>query len=239
MEDYENAEIYASESLNEYNVLLDYNNTSIINPSSSYRFPAFTTNESLANPEIVFYAEGILGLATAPVRGVQYVDTNLYKQYQPNDLRKTLLFLEAGPNKARYVGTYTGVQRSFWGIATNEIYFILAECSVRTGDYVAGMAALNTVLRKRHVSGSFSDLTAVNAEDALLKVLSERRKEFPFTAQLRWEDLRRLNNDSRFAKTLTRKYNGTIYSLPPNDNRYVFPIPQSEIDLAHLIQNPR
>ena len=46
---------------------------------------------------------------------------------------------------------------------------------------------------------------------------------------LRWTDLRRLNRDPRYAVTLTRSINGTTYMLPPNDARYVYPIPDAVI----------
>jgi hypothetical protein len=56
---------------------------------------------------------------------------------------------------------------------------------------------------------------------------------------LRWIDLRRLNTDSRYAVTLTRNLNNQIYTLPPNDQRYVLPIPDLEIKLSGIEQNPR
>jgi hypothetical protein len=52
-------------------------------------------------------------------------------------------------------------------------------------------------------------------------------------------DLRRLNKDSRFAKTVLRKLYGITYLLPPNDNRYTFYIPQSVIDISGIQQNQR
>ena len=39
--------------------------------------------------------------------------------------------------------------------------------------------------------------------------------------------------------TLKRDLDGTIYTLPPNDPRYVMPIPQDEINLSHIEQNAR
>jgi starch-binding outer membrane protein, SusD/RagB family len=69
-------------------------------------------------------------------------------------------------------------------------------------------------------------------------ILQERRKELPFTADVRWEDLRRLNKDPNFQKTIVRVLNGTTYTLPPNDPKYVLPIPENEVQLSGLQQNP-
>jgi len=70
-------------------------------------------------------------------------------------------------------------------------------------------------------------------------LIQERRKELPFSGNLPWEDLRRLNQEPNFAKTLTRMLNGETFSLPPGDNRYVYPIPENEISLSGIQQNPR
>ena len=59
------------------------------------------------------------------------------------------------------------------------------------------------------------------------------------TGQMRWEDLRRLNKEPRFATTLQRVSKGTTYTLAPNDPKYTFPIPDIEITLSGIPQNPR
>jgi hypothetical protein len=100
------------------------------------------------------------------------------------------------------------------------------------------MADLNALLIKRWKTGTFIPFTATNADDALAKILDERRKELVLRGT-RWMDLRRLNKDSRFAKTVLRKLYGITYLLPPNDNRYTFYIPQSVIDISGIQQNQR
>ena len=84
----------------------------------------------------------------------------------------------------------------------------------------------------------YTEITAVNTQEALQKILTEHRKELCFRG-LRWTDLRHLNHDPLFQKTLTRTIFGQNYSLPPNDIKYVFPLPDSEILYSGVQQNPR
>jgi hypothetical protein len=90
----------------------------------------------------------------------------------------------------------------------------------------------------RWAKGTFIPFTASSSDDALIQILNERRKELLYRG-LRWTDLRRLNKDPRFAITLKRIINGVSYTLPPNDNRYAWPIPDNEIALTNMPQNER
>jgi starch-binding outer membrane protein, SusD/RagB family len=154
-------------------------------------------------------------------------------------MRRIVFYKVTNPTTVLFKGDYTGQNIHFAGVATNELYLIKAECLARAGDATAAMTALNTLLQKRWKTGTFTALTAADANDALVKILEHRRKELPFTAQLRWEDLRRLNKDTQFAKTLVKVLSGNTYTLPPNDNRWVYPIPEIEIRLSGIVQNPR
>lgn len=231
MEDYEKAKISASEALAEYNTLLDFN-TLIINANNP--FPAV-----LSNPEIIFYGLGQGGNTMSPIRALNNVDSVLYSQYAANDLRKGIFF-KAEAKYFVFKGSYDQTNtKCFAGFATNELYLIRAECNARSGSTTDALADLNAVMSKRYNKASFVPFTAANADAALSIVLNEKRKELVYTGQVRWEDLRRLNKDVRFAVTIKRVLNGTTYILPPNDKKYVFPIPDIEVQQYGLQQNPR
>ena len=128
-------------------------------------------------------------------------------------------------------------RQPFGGIATDEIYLIRSESLIRTGKIREGVSVLNTLLSSRYKAGEFVPVTAENYENALAVVLAERRKELVFRG-FRWEDVRRLNTEG-FNIIMTRVINNTLYALLPNDLRYAFPIPNSELSTSGIQQNPR
>jgi hypothetical protein len=117
------------------------------------------------------------------------------------------------------------------------MYLTRAEAYARTGNIAAAMTDLNTLLRTRW-NGIYTDITATDANDAIIKILTERRKELLFRGQ-RWTDLRRINKEPALAVILTRILNGQTYTLPPNDMRYTLLIPREVLQRESLPQNPR
>lgn len=230
------AKQYADSTLKYMNGLLDFN-SSAISISKPYRFPDFLSG----NDEIIFYAYGFGNSAAIPNESFNYafIDSALYDSYDDNDLRKTYFYHVTSSGKPKFRGTYAGIGRNFSGIATNEIYLIRAECNARLNSLTEATSDLNFLVGKRFRTGSYLPFHTTNADTALTRILEERRKELPFTGQIRWQDLRRLNTDSRFAKTLIRKINGITYQLLPNDKKYVYPFPKNEIQHAGIQQNER
>ena len=96
---------------------------------------------------------------------------------------------------------------------------------------------LNTLLVKRWATGSFVPLTAVDNNDAINKILLERRKELLFRG-LRWIDIKRLNVEGRNIILKRKLPDGTIVSIAPNSNYYALPLPKDLIDLTGMPQNP-
>jgi len=115
---------------------------------------------------------------------------------------------------------------------------IKAECQARTGQTAQAMNLVNTLRKNRVLATAFVPQEASSANDALVKVINERRREFCFR-MLRWWDMRRLKNDPLFQKTITRTFNGVTYTLAPDSKRYVLPIAQYLVKLnPEIIPNP-
>lgn len=220
----------ATEALSVNSFLIDFNT---ISTSATIPFPSLQNK----NPEVIFYTEMTSGLEYGS--NGSFIDSTFYQSYHNNDLRK-LIFYRVFNNKPIFKGYYTGrTITPFGGIAINELYLIRAEALARLNEYSNAMSVLNSLLIKRWRTGTFVPLTANNAEDALSKIITERRKELPFTGHLPWMDLRRLNKDNRFARTLKRTIMGKEYILLPNSPNYVLPIPDEEIRFSGIPQNER
>ncbi|OQP54416.1 RagB/SusD family nutrient uptake outer membrane protein [Niastella populi] len=221
MSDFESAGKYADSALRITDSLIDYNT---LKPSDARPFKRY-------NPEVIFHNLMLVygGLV------VSRMDTVLLKSYEVNDLRMSLF---ANSVNSRFKGSYDGTSSPFNGLATDEMYLIRSECKARLGDVSGAMADLNALLVKRWKTGLFVPVVANSTDEALVKILSERRKELCFRG-LRWTDLKRLNREPKFAKTLTRVVDTQVYTLPPNDPRYVLPIPLTEIRISGIEQNPR
>ncbi|HVB04215.1 MAG TPA: RagB/SusD family nutrient uptake outer membrane protein [Chitinophagaceae bacterium] len=225
MQQYTQAGNEADSALQLNSTLMDYNQ---LNLSATYPFVKF-------NPEVLFESELIsYGIFYS---SLTMIDSTLYQSYDTNDLRRTAFFLTR-QGRLNFKGTYSGVHTRFAGIATDEMYLIRAECQARQGNVSAALSDLNTLRINRYKTGSFLPDSASSPTQALSLVLAERRKELVFRG-IRWNDLRRLNQDSRFAITLERVVSGQSFTLPPNDPRYTWPIPIGEIQLSGIPQNPR
>ena len=237
MEDYPNALSNGNAALQINSQLLDY---SSLNTTSNTPFERF-------NKEVIFHSlmnnRGVTLNPGSATSNIAKIDLALVASYDANDLRKTLFFkANSGSHigSFRFTGNYEPVTSPtlFNGLATDELYLNRAECYARAGNITGAMSDLNTLLRTRWKSGTYVDITAASAEQALTRVLLERRKELLMRG-IRWTDLRRLNMDSRFAVTLTRTVNGVTYTLPPNDVRYTLLIPNEVINNSEITQNTR
>lgn len=229
MGDYKNAGNYADLSLKENDVLLDYG---ILNTNAPRPFPLGLSD---ANPEIVLYT--CMTRSIFLQSSLTGVNPKLFDEYQDGDLRKKLYFEDAGFGFHNFKGSYTGDLEYFAGLTSREQYLIRAECYARSGNVELAMADLNRLLVTRW-DDSFVNLKANSKENALSIILRERRKELVGQG-LRFSDLRRLNLKRETAVTLRRKSSGIDYSLPPNDNRYIFLIPFQEIQMTGIPQNIR
>lgn len=131
--------------------------------------------------------------------------------------------------------------RSLWApyiefnmaFSTGEIMLIAAEAEARIGDKGIALDHLNTLRNSRIVGNQ--PLSALTNEEALLKVLEERRREMPNQGLTRLIDLKRLNKDPRFAKTVTHTFEKQSFTLPANDKRYVLPMPPKVLELNSSI----
>lgn len=226
MGEYDSAYYYADSCLAIKDNLIDFNNLDL---NRSQTFDPY-------NDEVIFHSVMVASAALSEAR--VNVDSTLYRSYGENDLRKNAYFSKTN-NRINFKGSYSGMFiNPFGGIAIDEIYLIRAECAVRLGMLSQANQDLNILLTNRMLRGSW-EFRVVNDGDELLGIiLDERRKELPFRG-IRWADLRRLNREAQFEKLLIRRMGNSEWVLPPNDNRYVLPIPDEVVAMNQMEQNSR
>jgi hypothetical protein len=229
MRRYDKASLYTDSALQLNNTLMDYNGGEGVNGSSAPTpFAAF-------NPEVIFHANGFIFPIFYPFAKI---DTILLSSYDSNDLRRELFFRDNGDGTYSFKGNYfDDVASLFYGLATDELYLTKAECLARQSNISAAMNTLNDLLIKRWKIGTFTPIAAVDREDAIQKILNERRKEL-LMRDIRWMDIKRLNKEGANI-SLKRLIAGKSYILPPNDDRFALPLPEYVIQLTGMNQNPR
>ncbi len=117
------------------------------------------------------------------------------------------------------------------GVTYQEVLLILAECEARAseGSLEKSLSYLDKLRNMRIVNNT--PLKVSTKEEALQLALDERRREMAFWGDTRFLDLKRLNKDERFAKTIVHTVLGEEVTLPPNDPRYIMPLPYSVREL--------
>ncbi|WP_442587839.1 RagB/SusD family nutrient uptake outer membrane protein [Pedobacter sp. AW31-3R] len=236
IEDYAKALTNATEALNLNSQLMNFND---LDGNSGNPIPRY-------NQEMIFSAVST-GAGVALLRPNEYAKINqdLIDLYGTNDLRKEVFFSQNTEDNSYYfTGNYAANTSAsfFTGLAVDEVLLTRAECYARTGNVGDAMVDLNKLLVSRWNTNEgttpYIPISAVDANDALGKVTLERRKELVFRS-MRWTDLRRLNKETLFAKTLTRTVSGMNYTLPPNDLRYTLLIKRDAVNYGGIEQNQR
>ncbi|MGJ1403366.1 RagB/SusD family nutrient uptake outer membrane protein [Sphingobacterium siyangense] len=226
---YELAEKYADEALKLYRKVTDLNTLNLISMSP---FP-------INHDEIIYAVYGVTG--NLLLQNSANVNRELYEQYADNDLRKSAYFYDKGNGHIGLKGNYPGTFSTlFFGLTTDEVLLISAECAARKGNLNKAAEQLNNLLTYKWKLGTYSPVTFSDKEAAIGQILNERRKELIFRG-LRWSDIKRLNREQGREIVLKRKDDAgnIIAELPPNDSRYYYLIPDEVIRQTGMEQNIR
>lgn len=220
--DYGKAMEYAQKALAMSDGLMDYNDFSA---ETMYPIPRF-------NKEVIFHCTTF-----DQPKSLSRVSPDLYGMYTTSDLRRSLLYsVNAQPLTFSFKGSYDGDLGYFVGLATDELYLIIAECYARTEEQEKAADMLNRLLKNRW--NNTGEFIRVEPSGNLLNIiLDERRRELPFRG-VRWSDLRRYVLEGRSVKDLTRTIKGKTYELKPERiSSYVLKIPYQVIINNGMEQN--
>lgn len=228
MGDYTLAESNADAALKIYDRLLDFND---LDKTFAFSFPY---DHGISNPEIILFSKSFASILD---ESRMNVDTLLLEMYEENDLRKKTYYREHNRGGFFFKGSYASQPSYFVGLATDELWLIRAESRVKNGKIQDGLDDLNHLLKHRYKLGSYIHKSHINKDEALAIIMDERRKEL-FLRGTRWEDLRRYNNEG-YNISIEREFEGVKFLLAPGDLKWVWPIPDNEIELSEIPQNER
>jgi hypothetical protein len=207
MTDYVNAKKYTDMALQAPHALLNYNTyaTYLLVPVSDL------------NPEVLWQRAAVSG---SPIFMLYSADLKTY--FNASDIRYE--FLTVTNNNGLGRGSFLGVYN--FGITFPEMYLTRAELLAREGKFNDAMSVVNMLRKNRIRTAGYADQSAVSAEDALIKVLAERRRELAYSG-LRWFDMKRLDLESRMpeVKRMNTTTQSIEASLPPHSPKYTFEIP--------------
>ena len=208
----------ANEVLKINNSLLDLKKYAVVKSQSS--IGRTNVPQDIENPENIYikFAPYVYGLSSKV-----FGSDELISLFSEDDMRLQVYFTKNFRNIPTDKYVWAPYLRANLAVSTPEIYLIAAECEARVGDVGRAMALVNK-LRDNRIKNNTA-LTATDKDDALKKVLEERRRELAMSGMVRYIDLKRLNQEVRFAKSVTHITGDGTFRLEPNSPLYVLPIP--------------
>lgn len=259
--DYENALKYANIALQAHNELVDYNTEMRYMDSN----PTYTVNGQSETIVCPYTYEGSANNVNDYM--LEWKELTYFRMFQDNNWwympSDELLALYDKEYDLRYkyhiVENFSYINAVdvalpayifFWkdripsGPTTSEMLLIKAECQARlSSNTTEAMNTINTLRAARMdktAPASVINLTATSQEDAVKKILEERRREMPFVC--RFMDIRRLNsNDCSYDDPgdITKTFyefslvniNSSVkktYTLEKNSPLYACPLPETE-----------
>lgn len=125
------------------------------------------------------------------------------------------------------------IKYNLFGIRSETMYYLAAECQIRAGNIAAGLQQVDRVrtLRIENYQPLATQAASLTEREAMKLLQDAKRVEFlgcfdNFCDRKRW------NSETDYAETITRDlgadYGGT-YSLRPDSPLWVFPFPQNAV----------
>lgn len=171
------------------------------------------------------------------------IDKNLYNSISESDFRKNVFVSPSGNTTYPSLPAYANIKfrdptidsGSYIYLRSSEMYYIEAEALARSGNESSAKQVLYEITMTRdpaYVLSTNSGLELIN------EIILQKRIEL-WGEGCAWFDMKRLG------VALTRDYNDSNhpafgkFNIPAGDNRFIFQMPQAEIDANPLIvQNP-
>ena len=246
--DWAKAQQAAEASLRINSTLVDYNVINNAGGTSRCKDYAKTNN-----PEVLSYQwmAGWGGAEQVCLYHYGMISPELKNLFEPEDLRYKLFlrdtgtsivgWFDQGSGAAIWTPAITNLDRFTYmtvGLRTAEVYLILAEAHARQNNLTAAKDYVDQLRAKRLTGTNTAIATPANQKEMMDQIILERRKEMLFGFS-RFFDLKRLNTEPEYQKTITRVFPVVniseahpqqTYTLRPDSRLYIIPFPHSARD---------
>lgn len=246
--DWAKAQEAAEQSLKLNSKLADYN--LINNAGGTARYKDFAKD---GNPEVLSYhwMAGWGGSEQVCLYHYGMISPELKNLFEADDLRYSLFlrdtgtsitsWFDSGSGAAIWTPAITNLDRFTYmsvGLRTAEVYLIMAEALARQDRLTEATDYVNR-LRAKRIKGGQGDIDVPATQTEMVNtIITERRKELLYGFN-RFFDLKRLNIEPAYQKTITRTFPVVniseshpqrTYTLRPDSRLYIIPFPHSARD---------
>ena len=166
------------------NSLLDLKKYAVVKAQSS--IGRTNVPQDIDNPENIYikFAPYVYGLSSKV-----FGSDELISLFSEDDMRLQVYFTKNFRNIPTDKYVWAPYLRANLAVSSPEIYLIAAECEAREGSIERAIALINK-LRDNRIKNN-TDIVATDRNDALQKVLEERRRELAMSGMVRYIDLKR------------------------------------------------
>jgi tetratricopeptide (TPR) repeat protein len=162
----------------------------------------------------------------------RFVGLEFMKLFELGDIRMDNYMPDPDyPDAFQYQSTF-----NHSGVFVSEMYLTRAECYARNNKLKLALDDLNAVRIKRFMTDSYLPLQSANKKEVINWIFRERKIELAWKG-LRWFDMKRLNIEIEYQKTITRKYEGKTLILEPNTKEWIIPFPSNILEKNILNNN--
>lgn len=237
MNDYTKALEYANKTLAVANDLLNLNDY-MLQTGTTWDRVVLKSNKTQRYPDIKHPEAIYVRFTSGQLQGSVMLSESLRATFKRDiahdttDLRKyyfcseDMVSLGANPDYFKGECAYVFYANLNSGLTTSETMLIAAECEARVGDFNKGLIWANKLRDSRFnniLTANEYHLTANDKNEALLKILDERRREMMMKSQ-RIFDIKRLNLESATEINYTHGADGNVWNMTPGSNLLIFPI---------------
>jgi tetratricopeptide (TPR) repeat protein len=207
--------------LGDYNNALAYADQALEGPFELLDLTLLADREAVPVPELSTESVWVRLSPDWVLPGFLLYSEDLVSYFEEDDLRFQFFTRDPIPKERIMINGNAN-----FGPTVAELYLSRAEVLARKGNSSDAIDILNTIRKKRIKPSAYEDLSANSAEDALAKVLAERRREMAFGGQ-RWMDMKRLDREGKMQTVLRldAETQATIGTLGPHSPNYTFEIP--------------